>query len=93
MITKLLMLSNVLFINSANVSALAAHNLVPDDINFVVSTHGHSDHIGNNNLFLKAKHIVGFSISFMDTYYLFPFDQGMFRTMIVISNRYHPFSQ
>ncbi|XP_014356147.2 metallo-beta-lactamase domain-containing protein 1 isoform X1 [Papilio machaon] len=56
--------------------ALKSHDLIPDDINYVVSTHGHSDHIGNNNLFLKAKHIVGFSISYKDKYYIFPFDKG-----------------
>ncbi|XP_013176288.1 PREDICTED: metallo-beta-lactamase domain-containing protein 1 isoform X1 [Papilio xuthus] len=57
-------------------TALKSQDLIPDDINFVVSTHGHSDHIGNNNLFLKAKHIVGFSISYEDKYYIFPFDKG-----------------
>ncbi|KPI97517.1 Metallo-beta-lactamase domain-containing protein 1 [Papilio xuthus] len=57
-------------------TALKSQDLIPDDINFVVSTHGHSDHIGNNNLFLKAKHIVGFSISYKDKYYIFPFDKG-----------------
>lgn len=51
-------------------------NLCPNDIQYVVSTHGHSDHIGNNNLFLQAKHIVGFSVSFEDKYYLHPFDKG-----------------
>ncbi|CAG4979407.1 unnamed protein product [Parnassius apollo] len=56
--------------------ALQKHNLVPDDIHYVISTHGHSDHIGNNNLFLKAKHIVGFSISHKDNYFMFPFDKG-----------------
>lgn len=45
-----------------------------DDIDFVVSTHGHADHLGNNNLFLKATHIVGYSISFKDKWYLHPFD-------------------
>lgn len=51
--------------------------LCPEDIDYVVSTHGHSDHTGNNNLFLKAKHIVGFSVSFKETYYLHPFDKGV----------------
>ncbi|XP_068626856.1 metallo-beta-lactamase domain-containing protein 1 [Battus philenor] len=58
------------------ISGLKTHGLAPEDINYVVSTHGHSDHIGNNNLFLKAKHIVGFSISFKDKYYIFPFEKG-----------------
>ncbi|KAG7310937.1 hypothetical protein JYU34_003777 [Plutella xylostella] len=58
------------------IAALKKHNLKPEDIHYVVSTHGHSDHTGNNNLFLKAKHIVGFSISFHDKYYLHPFEKG-----------------
>ncbi|XP_061708671.1 metallo-beta-lactamase domain-containing protein 1 [Cydia pomonella] len=58
------------------ITALQKHNVSPDDINYVVSTHGHSDHIGNNNLFLNAKHIVGFSVSFREQYYMHPFDKG-----------------
>lgn len=43
--------------------ALKQHSLNPEDISVVISTHGHSDHTGNNNLFLNAKwHIVGQSI-------------------------------
>ncbi|XP_055712655.1 metallo-beta-lactamase domain-containing protein 1 [Phlebotomus papatasi] len=52
-------------------AALQKHQIAPKDINFVVSTHGHSDHVGNNNLFLDAKrHIVGNNISFKETYFL-----------------------
>ncbi|XP_049881073.1 metallo-beta-lactamase domain-containing protein 1 [Pectinophora gossypiella] len=58
------------------ITALKEHDLNPEDIHYVVSTHGHSDHIGNNNLFLNAKHIVGFSISFRNKYYMHPFDKG-----------------
>lgn len=58
-------------------SGLQEHGLTPQDIKYVVSSHGHSDHIGNNNLFLEARHIVGFNISFKDTYYFHPFDKGM----------------
>jgi glyoxylase-like metal-dependent hydrolase (beta-lactamase superfamily II) len=47
-----------------------------DDIDIVVSTHGHADHLGNNNLFLKSTHIVGFSIAFKDKFFLHPFDNG-----------------
>lgn len=46
------------------------------DVDYVVCSHGHSDHIGNNNLFLNAKHIVGFSISCKDLYFIHPFDTG-----------------
>ncbi|XP_021200346.3 metallo-beta-lactamase domain-containing protein 1 [Helicoverpa armigera] len=58
------------------ISALDRNNVKPENINYVVSTHGHSDHIGNNNLFLMAKHIVGFSVSFQDEYHMHPFDKG-----------------
>lgn len=46
------------------------------DIHYVVCTHGHSDHIGNNNLFLEATHIVGQSVSKGDQYYLDAFENG-----------------
>ncbi|VVC90517.1 unnamed protein product [Leptidea sinapis] len=55
---------------------LRKENIHPDQIDYVVSTHGHSDHIGNNNLFLKATHIVGFSISHKDKFYIHPFENG-----------------
>ncbi|CAH0405477.1 unnamed protein product [Chilo suppressalis] len=58
------------------IKALQFHNILPNMINYVISTHGHSDHIGNNNLFLHAKHIVGFSISYKERYFLHAFDQG-----------------
>ncbi|EFN75464.1 metallo-beta-lactamase domain-containing protein 1 [Harpegnathos saltator] len=43
-------------------NALAQHNVSPTDVDYVVCTHGHSDHIGNNNLFTNAEHIVGFTV-------------------------------
>uniref|UniRef100_A0A8D8WDH3 Metallo-beta-lactamase domain-containing protein 1 n=1 Tax=Cacopsylla melanoneura TaxID=428564 RepID=A0A8D8WDH3_9HEMI len=45
------------------VEALSKHNVTCQDISYVICTHGHSDHIGNNNLFKSATHIVGYSIS------------------------------
>ena len=56
--------------------ALNAEGVSKDDVNFVISTHGHSDHLGNNNLFLKATHIVGESVSKGETYFFesFPYD-------------------
>lgn len=45
-----------------------------DDIGYVISTHGHSDHVGNNNLFLSAKHVVGRCVSYKQMYY----DDGTF---------------
>ncbi|XP_055902703.1 metallo-beta-lactamase domain-containing protein 1 [Eupeodes corollae] len=49
--------------------ALKANSVKPEDISFVVSTHGHADHTGNNNLFLNAKwHIVGQCIMHQDKF-------------------------
>ncbi|GLG99406.1 hypothetical protein R5R35_011079 [Gryllus longicercus] len=58
------------------IEGLSRHNLSPDKIDYLVCTHCHSDHVGNNNLFLNAKHIVGFSISSKDTYFIHPFETG-----------------
>lgn len=48
--------------------ALSKESLTPDDIDYVVCTHGHSDHTGCNYLFQKATHIVGHCISHKDKY-------------------------
>ncbi|XP_015910955.1 metallo-beta-lactamase domain-containing protein 1 [Parasteatoda tepidariorum] len=56
--------------------ALEERGLQADDITHVVGTHGHSDHIGNLNLFTKALHIVGQSISHQDEYYLHSFEEN-----------------
>lgn len=58
------------------IKGLEKHRVSCDDIHYVVCTHGHSDHIGNNNLFLNAKHIVGFAVSYKNTYFVHPFDTG-----------------
>ncbi|XP_050308325.1 metallo-beta-lactamase domain-containing protein 1 [Anthonomus grandis grandis] len=59
------------------VEALKENCLSPSDINYVICTHGHSDHIGCNYLFRNAIHIVGFSISQRDKYFLSTdFSQG-----------------
>ncbi|XP_053199532.1 metallo-beta-lactamase domain-containing protein 1 [Scomber japonicus] len=47
---------------------LKERGLLPGDINLVVGTHGHSDHIGNLSLFPTALIIVGYDISEGDTY-------------------------
>ena len=41
------------------IEALTRYNTTPADIDYVVCTHSHADHIGNNNLFTNAEHIVG----------------------------------
>ncbi|KAL0105026.1 hypothetical protein PUN28_016564 [Cardiocondyla obscurior] len=49
--------------------ALTRHNVKPEDVDYVVCTHSHSDHIGNNNLFLNATHIVGLTVQRNDVFY------------------------
>lgn len=50
-------------------------NIHPDDIDLVVCSHSHPDHIGNNNLFTKAKqHLVGTSVYHQDMYDLNRFE-------------------
>ncbi len=55
---------------------LRANDLSPQDIAYVVCTHGHSDHVGNLNLFKDAKHIVGFDINHKDVYFEHDFKNG-----------------
>lgn len=42
---------------------LAQEGLTPEDISVVVCTHGHSDHVGNNNLFPHATFVFFHDIS------------------------------
>lgn len=57
-------------------AALAEHGLKPEDVDYVVCTHGHSDHAGNNNLFPDATIIVGYDICLRDVYKLHDFSSG-----------------
>ncbi|CAL1269294.1 unnamed protein product [Larinioides sclopetarius] len=57
---------------------LENRNIRVGDITHVVGTHGHSDHIGNLNLFTHAQHIVGQSISCKDEYLLHSFEDSPF---------------
>lgn len=41
---------------------LTHHNIAPEDVNFIVCTHGHVDHVGNLNLFPNAVHMVSHDI-------------------------------
>jgi len=60
-----------------SLSELQELDISSDQITYCISTHGHSDHTGNNNLFLNAKqHIVGFCVSRKETYYAHPFEHG-----------------
>jgi glyoxylase-like metal-dependent hydrolase (beta-lactamase superfamily II) len=45
------------------VAALAAAGVRPDEIDFVVNTHGHLDHVGNNNLFAGATFVLDVDIA------------------------------
>jgi len=60
------------------VGALALHGLTPDDISFVVATHGHCDHVGCLSLFTKARHIVGYDIHEGDVFYTHDFTESRY---------------
>mgnify|MGYP000862439952 CR=1 FL=1 len=51
------------------VSSLSELRIHPDDIHFLVCSHSHADHVGNLNLFTRAKkHFVGTSVYTNDVY-------------------------
>jgi glyoxylase-like metal-dependent hydrolase (beta-lactamase superfamily II) len=50
---------------------LKREGLSPEDIEFVIITHGDIDHVGNNNLFKKAPYINGHDICRGDIYTFF----------------------
>lgn len=51
------------------INCLAERKVHPDDIEYLVCSHSHPDHIGNLNLFTKAKkHFVGTSVYTNDSY-------------------------
>lgn len=58
------------------IDGLGKEGLIADDIRFVVCTHGHSDHVGNNNLFPGSTFIVSHDISKGDTYTFHDFKSG-----------------
>lgn len=47
---------------------LKEKDLEPADVSYVIGTHGHSDHVGNLNLFPSATVIVGYDVSQGDRY-------------------------
>lgn len=74
---------------------LLDHRIKPCDITWVVSTHGHSDHMGCNHLFLMAKHIVGTNISEWNRYFIHDFNSGPYRlsdTIEVVATPGHTLS-
>ena len=50
-------------------NALADRGIRCEDVDYIVCTHGHSDHVGCNYLFKNALHIVGNCLSKQDMYY------------------------
>lgn len=58
------------------IEGLSRYGLEPSSIDYAIATHGHSDHLGNLNLFLEATHIVGFTISKNNEFFEHPFDKG-----------------
>ena len=51
-------------------------DVTPEEIDYVVCTHGHSDHVGNLNLFMNSQQIVGFDINKGDIYFDHDFKGG-----------------
>ncbi|XP_071334257.1 metallo-beta-lactamase domain-containing protein 1 [Trachinotus anak] len=49
-------------------TSLRERGLEPGDVNVVVGTHGHSDHVGNLSLFPAALMVVGYDVSEGDSY-------------------------
>ncbi|CAN9509814.1 unnamed protein product [Ophioblennius macclurei] len=58
-------------------ACLRDRDLEPEDVGWVVGTHGHSDHVGNLNLFPGARLLVGFDMSDGDAYRPNRLAQGM----------------
>lgn len=60
------------------VAKLEENGLKPRDIDVVVITHGQSDHVGNNNLFPRAKFILDTDVSTGDEYSVHDFHEDAF---------------
>lgn len=54
---------------------LKSHHVAAEDVDYLVCSHGHADHIGNLNLFLNAHHFVGSCLSHKNVYYPHDFDK------------------
>ncbi|XP_046342146.2 metallo-beta-lactamase domain-containing protein 1-like isoform X2 [Haliotis rufescens] len=59
------------------VEGLHEHSLLPEHIEYVVCTNGHTDKVGNLNLFPQALHIVSFDVSVRDCFLLHKFGEGI----------------
>jgi glyoxylase-like metal-dependent hydrolase (beta-lactamase superfamily II) len=56
--------------------ALHGEGISAADIDYVICTHGHSDHVGNVNLFPNATVIISHDVSKGDLYTIHPFSEG-----------------
>lgn len=57
---------------------LSFHHIKPEQVDYVVCSHGHADHIGNLNLFLNATHFVGSCRSHKNIYYCHDYEKEPF---------------
>lgn len=55
---------------------LGREGVTPADVDYVICTHGHSDHVGNVNLFPAATLIVSYDVCDGDLYTFHPFAEG-----------------
>ncbi|XP_048747316.1 metallo-beta-lactamase domain-containing protein 1-like [Ostrea edulis] len=58
-------------------NGLKQNGLSPENIQYCVCTHGHSDHVGNLNLFCNAVHILSYDICIGDQYQMHDFKMGI----------------
>jgi len=72
------------------IKKLKEHGVTPSDINFVVLTHGHVDHIGNNNLFPKACFILDTDVLRGDEFTIHDFAHDAFHIAGGIAVIYTP---
>ncbi|XP_046547469.1 metallo-beta-lactamase domain-containing protein 1-like isoform X2 [Haliotis rubra] len=59
------------------IEGLHEHSLLPEHIEYVVCTNGHTDKVGNLNLFPGALHIVSYDVSVKDRFLLHQFGEGI----------------
>lgn len=81
-------LSILRFLKSA-ISALKKHNVKPNQVQYLICTHGHIDHIGNLNLFREAVIILDSEFAYKPGLYGKHVDYlYVFQQMICLKNCY-----
>ncbi|KAK7486924.1 hypothetical protein BaRGS_00021895 [Batillaria attramentaria] len=58
-------------------SGLKKHGVAPEAVHYVICTHGHSDHVGNLNLFQSCVHILSYDVCRRDQYMMHDFARGI----------------